>query len=232
MTYHSARVTQNLLVFVQSFERYIIICKPHLKEGLTISKMIFSVVVCLLLGFLKGYLHYRAMVAFEQSKYLDDATFQMAKYAREDNGFIETILDKISVTAGIIADLVYYLLVALAPCIIGIYLNWRTAKELRKACKFVDTKERKGKYSRIMTMSSLFTYLLVFYFLIDLMRQFNSIYHIMDFINSSGWERLFKKFIEVNHSMYSIKSSIDSFIFAAYSVQSFFISCVLVWFKR
>ena len=34
------RATQNLLVTVQSFERYIIICKPHLKEDLTISKQL------------------------------------------------------------------------------------------------------------------------------------------------------------------------------------------------
>ena len=144
----------------------------------------------------------------------------------------ETITDKISVTASIIADPVYYLFIALGPCILGIYLNWCTAKELRKACIFVNTEERKYKYSRIMTLSSLFTYMLVFYFIIDLMHQFNVLYHMMDFVNSRGWERIEKHWREANQTLYSIKSLITSFIFAAYSVQSVFISSVLVWFKR
>ena len=85
--FHSGRSAQNLLVTVQSFERYIIICKPHLKEGLTLPKMIFSLVSCLLLGILKGVLHYRAVVEFEESEYLDNAFSAMLG---QDDDYVES----------------------------------------------------------------------------------------------------------------------------------------------
>ena len=129
---------------------------------------------------------------------------------------------------------VYYLFIALAPCCLGIYFNWRTAKKLRKACVFVNTEGRQCKFFRIMKLSWLFTYMLVFYFLIDFIHQFNILYHMTDLMNFDewDWERYMNQYIQATHSCFSTKSLIQSFTFAAYSVQSFFIPSVLFWFTN
>ena len=228
--FHSGMVTQNLLVTIQSFERYIIICKPHLKEGLTLSKMTFLLVLCLLLGILKGFLHRHTVLEYDRSEYVSEAVFSLIS---NDAITQDKMADKVYITAGIIANTVYYLFLSFAPCLLGIYLNWCTAKKLKKACVFVNTEERKEKFSRIMTLASLFTYMLVFYLLVDFIHQFNALYFMMSFITTTGWERYENNLIETTPQIhYSTKSLIDTLVFAVYFIQSFFISSILFWFKR
>ena len=181
------------------------------------------------------------MVEFEESECIDEMSREKSVEMSLDQIFINAFLDSVSfgcygkksVTVGMI-NTVYYLFIALAPCCLGIYFNWRTAKELRKACVFVNTEERQGKYSRIGKLSSLFTYMLVFYFLINFIHQFNILYHMTDLMNFDewDWERYMNQYIQATHSCFSTKSLIQSFTFAAYSVQSFFIPSILFWFMN
>ena len=116
---------------------------------------------------------------------------------------------------------VYHLLMSIIPCLFGIYFNWCTAEELKKALAFVNNQARNEKYSRIMKLSSFFTWMLCGYFVVDAVEQTYVLWATLSLIvdereSIEGW---------------GVGLRWAGFVdFVLYSVQSTFIAGIFYWF--
>ena len=239
VAFHTWKFMKKLLIIAQSFDRYVLICKPHLKHILTIPKSLLAICVCLSLGVLNWFLDYRAGKDFLGSAEFKAGFFLYAfgphgRWCTRGNILNDKEIDKSYesfIPPTYFAYSTYHLFIALVPCVLGIYFNWSITKDLKKACAFVDNARRNIKFSRIMKLSSFFMYMVVFYFLVDLIHQVGLIYKLIVFVISfddeNEYDNLWYRFSYLKHPAYGL---MDALNFTLYSFQTIWISTIFVWF--
>ena len=219
ITVHTFKVVQKLIVIAQSFDRYILICQPQVKHILTVVQASLISFACLVLGVLNWFLHFKSSSDFEKGNTVFERHWHnlIFGYAVES--------DDLYVPVSMIAYPIYHFVVSLIPCILGIYFSWCTKVELKKACAFVNNERRNEKFARIMKLSALFTWLHLFYLLVDIGYQANLLYDMVQFTKPHKRPR---------ERLYNFKNFywqiIDRFVFLLYALQSPIISYIFFWF--
>ena len=209
--FRGSNVTLKLLVVAQSFTRYILICKPHLKHILTRVMGLVTALFCVILGGVDQFLYYKCYADHVMAMKLDFLVF-----AEDDS---EEYMPKMLVVYSI-----YHFFVSSAPCIFGIYFNRDTAVELRKACAFVVHERRNAKFARLMKLSLYFTRMLVFYAIVDVANQIEESYRLIGHMENMRF------FSAVESWKNPVRRSVEMICALFYSFQSTFILSVFYWF--
>ena len=212
--FRGSNVTLKLLVVAHSFTRYILICKPHLKNLLTRAMSLVVGLVCVILGGADQFLYYKCY-----SDQVLALKFDFLIFERDDddgtNVYMPTIL---------IVYSIYHFFVSAAPCVFGIYFNRDTAVELRKACAFVVHERRNAKFSRLMKLSLYFTRMLVFYAIVDVASQIEESYRLVGHVGQMTFSTAYESWQQPVHKSFEMICALF------HSFQSTFIVSVFYWF--
>ena len=217
----SCKLILKLLITLQSFDRYILICKPHLKDGLTIIRAVGAISICFLVGVSNWLLDDQSRKAWMDNGVTENEWYTLASIQRKN--------ENISMPAIEIAYSTYELLFTSIPCIFAIYSNFCIKVELEKACAFVSNERRSEKFARITRLSIYLTALLVSFFVVDLIAQGNVMYHKITYVVNVSTMTNSKAMKILYHP---IKRLINHLTDSIYCIHSFLVAFVFFWFMK
>ena len=231
VVFHSSKVVLKLIVITQSFDRYILICQPHMKHILSMRKSLLASLCCFIIGGLNWFLYRKSDDDFWDQNEVGKDLWSLfvikthSDYKLGSNQHFQLRGHRKSMPATLIAYPIYHLLLSLLPCIFGVFFNHCTKRELRKACAFVNNQRRNAKFARIIKLSSCLTRMLLFYLIVDVANQISILYE------NVNYAKQIETTDDVAANYYQpVRRIFEMVDFFCYSLQATFISALFFWF--